>query len=84
MMRRGLRECRRVGGRCREDERTCGRKGSMRMSVVGIRARRRARAGGVLRVRAMEVLWRVRRSEVGGLRGGVSGGWGKEEGGGCE
>lgn len=39
----------------------------MRMSVCGISARRRARAGGVLRERAMEVLCRVRRSGVGGF-----------------
>lgn len=82
MMRRGLRACRRDGGRCREWERTWGRKGSMRMSVVGMRARRRARAGGDLRERAMEVLCRVRRSGVGWLTGGVVGGWG--DGGGCE
>lgn len=74
-MRRGLRVCRREGGRCRDVSSTEGRKGSIRMSVCGIRERRRARAEGVLRERAMEVLCRVRRSGVGGLRvwGGVGG-----------
>ena len=73
MMRRGLSPCNSAGGRCSEVSRTPGRKGSIRMSVVGIRERSRVREEGSLRFRAMEVLCRVRRSGVGvGLGFGVS------------
>lgn len=48
--------------------RTPGRKGSIRMSALEIRERRTARDAGDLRSRLMEVLCRVRESEVSGGR----------------
>ena len=65
MMRRGFASSRFFGSRP-IDSSTPGRKGSRRISAWLTRDLRRARPLGDLRSRAIEDLWRLRGSEVGG------------------
>lgn len=63
MINRGFSFLRVVAGSRPSFSSTPGRKGSMRMSVVGMRLRSTEREEGDLRSRAIEDLWVVRRSE---------------------
>jgi hypothetical protein len=65
VIRRGFNLRRVVEGSRSSFSSTPGRKGSMRMSAVGMRERRRESEAGDLRSRAMDDLWTVRRSEEG-------------------